>query len=429
LDYQRSIESVIRRTASQPFRFKFSVLYIGITGIVAYLNGVSNCGRLLFFNTGMLIGGLLLILLGLEWVEQGVINKRKYKVYALVLLIARMALIEGIMLMDCNGIALLLLPMLPYNAHFAFGGAASTPLSLFYIMIVFWRSKLEGNILYLNPGSSSNLLAFTFVMLLVPLIANVIRRDDESRRRTEELLVDLEISHLKLQAYTEQVAELAAAEERNRLARDIHDSLGHYLTVVNIQLEKAIAYQQRDPAEVVQAIQDAKQAAADALRDVRHSVSTLRSNQGVFSLEAALEKLVETTNSDQLNIKLSIEGKGAGYPKSILTALYRAAQEGLTNIQKHAQASEAVLKVVLDETTAKMVLSDNGLGFDTQIMDQTSSSQPQAFGLRGIRERLELVRGSMTIQSTPKQGTVLTITVPKSPYMTNEPVEREPSWR
>jgi len=405
------------------------VLYIGITGIVAYLNGVGNCGTLLFFNTGMLIGGLLLLLLGLEWIEQGIVNKSNYKVYALLLLIARMALIEGIMLIDCNGIALLLLPMLPYNAHFAFGGAASTPLSMFYILAVFWRSKLEGNILYLNPGSSSNLLAFTFVMLFVPLIANVIRRDDESRRRTEELLVDLEISHLKLQAYTEQVAELAAAEERNRLARDIHDSLGHYLTVVNIQLEKAIAYQQRDPAEVVQAIQDAKQAAADALRDVRHSVGTLRNNQGDFSLAASLEKLVETTGSDQLNISLSVEGNEAGYPMSILTSLYRAAQEGLTNVQKHAQASEAVLKIVLGETMARMTLSDNGLGFDLQTIDQTHSSQSQAFGLRGIRERLELVKGNMVIQSTPKQGTELTVTIPKSPFKTNKQVESELSWK
>jgi len=261
---------------------------------------------------------------------------------------------------------------------------------------------------------ASNLLAFTFVMLFVPLIAHVIRLDDENRQRTEQLLTDLEISHLKLQAYTEQVAELAAAEERNRLARDIHDSVGHYLTAVNIQLEKAILYQERNPEEATQAIRDAKEAAAEALSDVRRSVNTLRNPEGRFFLKDSLEKLVEAINTEQFSIDLAFTGDEMDYPRSVRMALFRAAQEGLTNIQKHAQAGHVELNIQLGPKEALLTLRDDGRGFDPEVMNRSDSTQKEGYGLSGIRERLELIRGKLALESSPESGTVLTVAVPRN---------------
>ncbi len=428
LDPQRSIETVIRRTTAQPFRFKFSMFYIAIVGIVAYINGVSSCSRSIFTSTPTAVGVILLTLFGIEWFEQSRFNRSFSRRTALLLLLARLVLIEGLNMLDCAGIALLLIPMIPYSAHFIFGTLVSTLLSLAYILIVFWRTSLPGSFFYLESGPTSNLLAFTFVMLFVPLIGNIIRRDDNNRRRTEQLLIDLESSHRKLQAYTEQVAELAAAEERNRLARDIHDSLGHYLTAVNIQLEKALAYQERDPVEAKQALRDAKQAAADALRDVRLSVTTLRNVESTFSLATSLGNLVEGACNDHLQVNLTVHGDEIGYPRSKLMTLYRAAQEGLTNIQKHAQASQADLLLELDGTEAKMTLHDNGIGFDPETLESASSTLQPGYGLRGMRERLELVGGKVTLSSTPQAGTDLTVVVPKNPSIVDTVPESEGSW-
>jgi signal transduction histidine kinase len=356
------------------------------------------------------------VLLGLEWFEQNRSSNAPPKKIALALLVARMLIIEGIVLLDCNHTALFLYPLIPFSAYFAFGSLTSTGLSLAYVLLDFWRVVHGNSIWYLDTAAVSNLLAFTFVMLFVPLIAHIIRRDDEHRSQTEKLLSDLEVSHLKLQAYTEQVADLAAAEERNRLARDIHDSLGHYLTAINIQLEKAMLYQALNPEEALQAIRDAKQAATEALRDVRHSVSALRSPEIQFSLHSALEKLVQAINGGHMFIQLNIQGDESEYSRSALMVLYRAAQEGLTNIQKHARATYAELRVELGDQEARLTLSDNGQGFDPDILEKNSPTQVQpGFGLRGIRERIEMVRGRLALQSGPQQGTQLTITVPKIP--------------
>lgn len=425
---QRSIESVIRQTTSQPFRFKFSVLYIGITGLIAYLNGLTNCGPYAVPNFAMSIGGILLILLGLEWIESSqypyIISTR----VAVFLLLTRAVLIEGIVALDCNGIALFLFPIIPYSAHFILGGLTSTLISLCYVLLIFWRTSPNGMLFYVNPGTQENLLAFSFAMLFVPLLASVIHRDDENRRKTEQLLTDLKISHLKLQAYTEQVADLAATEERNRLARDIHDSLGHHLTAINIQLEKALSYQDRDPQETAQAILDAKEAAANALSDVRSSVGTLRSDEIKFSLVTSLEKLINGISGDSLKVNFSHKGSASGYSRSTLMILYRAAQEGLTNVQKHAQASEVDLDIEFGKDEATMILCDNGQGFDTASLMHPQSAQQSGFGLRGIRERLDMVRGMVALNSKSQQGTEIKIVVPKKPFSAIEQSERNKPW-
>jgi signal transduction histidine kinase len=428
LNPQRSLESVIRQTTSQPFRFIFSVLYIGITGVVAYLNGITGCGPDPVSNPAVSIGGILLILLGLEWIELSQYPEKPSIRFILFLLITRMVLIEGIVAFDCNGIALLLFPIIPYSAHFVLGGLASSSLSLFYVVLIFWRIRLVDSLFYVDPGTPANLLAFSFAMLFVPLIASVIHRDDESRRKTEQLLIDLKISHLKLQAYAEQVADLAAAEERNRLARDIHDSLGHYLTAINIQLEKALTFQERDLQEATQAIMDAKLAAADALGEVRQSVGTLRSTENKFSLIESLQRLIDGINDDQLQVQLTHRGSETGYSRASLMILYRAAQEGLTNVQKHARASEVELNIDLGMDEATMTLSDNGQGFDPDRVTQSPSAQPTGFGLRGIRERLDLVRGKVALSSQSQQGTELHVIVPRIPFSLSEQSKGKEPW-
>jgi len=106
-----------------------------------------------------------------------------------------------------------------------------------------------------------------------------------------------------------------------------------------------------------------------------------------------------------------MDGSETGYPKPALMTLYRAAQEGLTNIHKHAQASHVWIKVCLGDQSASLHIRDNGKGF-TEYVENLPNRQGQ-YGLQGIRERLELVGGDMSLESDTINGTTLTVTIPK----------------
>jgi signal transduction histidine kinase len=263
-------------------------------------------------------------------------------------------------------------------------------------------------------------------------VGRVLVREKASRTRSESLFAELEEAHLdleeahqQLRLYAEKVEELATARERNRLAREIHDGLGHYLTIINVQLEKALSYRDRDPAEEEQAVRDAKRLASDALQDVRRSVSALHTTDEVFALVPALYALVERLRSTQLAVELEIEGQEEGYSQPTLMALYRVAQEGFTNIQKYAHAASAQLEVRFGAVNASLRLSDDGVGFDVAQLSALRPGREGSYGLQGVRERLKLIGGTVQVESQPGQGTSLYATVPSDPPVRSEVLHRQ----
>jgi signal transduction histidine kinase len=205
---------------------------------------------------------------------------------------------------------------------------------------------------------------------------------------------------------------LAAATERNRLARDIHDSLGHHLTAIAVQLEKASAFRERDQAASEQALVDARRSARYALEDVRQSVGALREGGG-FCLSRALADLVEGLPDNGLAVELDIDGDESAFAGPSLMALYRAAQEGLTNVRKHAGADRVTMSVSLGEAGGFLRVADNGRGFQVDGA-AVPAAGGNGYGLAGMRERLELVGGALRVEAAPGRGTRLTVTVPRS---------------
>jgi signal transduction histidine kinase len=403
------------------FRFVFSLMYLGVIITIVCFNLVGSCHTQFFsWQTGV----LLLVFAGLVGLDYAERSRYQYDVplpAALFFLLVRIALIQIGVGIDCSWYAAFLYPLIPFTAYFSLGSRVSNVVALGYVVLYFWQYRpLNG----LADDSLFNLMIFVVLMLFMLILSRVIDSDEWNQKNLEMLLEDLEASNVKLQLYAEQVADLAATEERNRLARDIHDSLGHRLTVVNIQLEKALAYKDRNPVEAEQALVDAKQAASAALKDVRRSVGSLRDAEDGFLLRVALAELVEGMQNGRFSITYAFTGEEENYARSVLMALYRSAQEGLTNVQKHAQATQVKLAVHLEESEGKLILQDNGLGFDTTKLDDLAIDQYHSFGLQGIQERLELVRGQMQVVSQPEKGTILQITVPRNP-MVLAAVERD----
>lgn len=253
-----------------------------------------------------------------------------------------------------------------------------------------------------------NLLSIGAAMVFTLIFTHIAVRESSARSEIQRLATDLRQANHKLATYATQVEELATMRERNRVAREIHDNLGHYLTVVNVQIEAARAVMARSPDRAQDALGKAQTLTQEGLTAVRQSVTALREspleNQ---TLAEALNKLVAESRETGLVTELTIEGSPASRDPKIELTLLRAAQEGLTNVRKHARASR--VDIMLRHTPTETVLSvkDNGVG--TAAADETNNS----FGLIGIRERVQLLQGQMVIETAPQEGFQFIITLPQ----------------
>ena len=398
-------------------RLGFIASYIAVIGaLILYTNYVSGCESGAISSRLWAIAGLLGVMVLIERYE--IIHEvdSKSRQMAIMLLVLRGVLVQGVVWLDCTALAILLYPIIPFAAVFALGKDIGRIVGFVYWVIVAAGSWfISGAGLLANFDRLTIIVVFTLLMLFMLRLADLIDREVRRGQHTRELLARLETSHRQLQVYASQVAELATAEERNRLARDIHDSVGHHLTAINIQLEKAIMFRARDPNQADQAVRDAKESAEVALHDVRQSVGALRQGGDVFSLRQALTELIDHMDTTALSVDLHVEGDESAFARPVLTTLYRVAQEGLTNVQKHAAAHHVLLDVDLGAEEARMKLHDDGAGFDSRALAGLAASPEGSFGLQGLVERVELVRGQMIINSDPQAGTELTVVIPRNP--------------
>jgi signal transduction histidine kinase len=238
------------------------------------------------------------------------------------------------------------------------------------------------------------------------------KREQEARERSDTLLTELTAAHSQLQVYAEQAGELATTQERNRLAREIHDSLGHYLTIINVQLETALALRSRDEMRADRAVGEAKRLASEALADVRRSVAALRPTalDNLSISEAVTAQVVDFREHSGLPVDLAIDGDEQRCSQATGLALYRTVQEGLTNIRKHAAAQHVAVRLHFGPATTVLTITDDGRGLP--IADSVAPSSGGGFGLLGIRERIVLLGGTLDITPGPDGGTILRATVP-----------------
>jgi signal transduction histidine kinase len=264
-------------------------------------------------------------------------------------------------------------------------------------------------------GNVSTALGGSFVVaagvIFVAVFTQVALRERTARREIERLAAELAAANQKLRAYAAQVEELATIQERNRLAREIHDTLGHSLTVINVQLAAAQAVLASDPPRALEAMSKAQALTQDGLNEIRRSVAALRAAPTADRpLPQALEELLETTRAAGLLAELTVQGAPRPLKPQTEQALYRAAQEALTNIRKHARASRVAVQVDYGAEAGapvRLSVSDNGVGAETGTAEGAAG-----FGLLGVRERLQLIGGQVRLTTAPGQGFRLEVEAP-----------------
>jgi signal transduction histidine kinase len=261
---------------------------------------------------------------------------------------------------------------------------------------------LAGNWAAIGQVAAPFLAAIVFVVLFTQLAVN----EQRARAKVEQLAAELSEANAKLRDYALRVEELAAAEERNRLAREIHDTLGHYLTAINVQLEAARAILEADRDRALDALHKAQMLAKEGLADVRRSVAALRATPTESRpLREAVQALAEECRAAGIRTEVVVQGDVRPLKPQAELTLYRAAQEGLTNVRRHAQASQ--VRLTLDYTSADTVrlnVEDNGVG--------AAEGAASGFGLLGIRERAQILGGQVRVHSRPGQGFTLEVEVP-----------------
>ncbi len=206
----------------------------------------------------------------------------------------------------------------------------------------------------------------------------------------------------------ERSAQVGAVEERNRLAREIHDTLAQGLTAVSLQLESADALLEAaaDPARIRKMVQQALSLTRANLEEARRSVLDLRA--APLAGRTLVEALVLLAEEAPLPVDLLVTGGNQPLPPRVETGLYRIAQEAINNACQHARAGQITVKLVATPQLVTLTVEDDGRGFD---LDDVSSSR---FGLVGLNERVKLLNGRFHIESTPGQGTRVEAELPLS---------------
>ena len=247
----------------------------------------------------------------------------------------------------------------------------------------------------------------------------VLRKEQKQRARAEALVAQLEEVQAQLRAHADQVEELAVTRERNRMAREIHDTLGHYLTLLAVQLETALKLEERRDDRLRDELVEARRVATECLAEVRRSVAALRpADPTAVSFSAALTHLVhefEATVPDA-EIVLDVEGPAQALQPETRVALYRCAQESLTNIRKHAHASKVLVRLRVDDECAELTVLDNGAG----AASGEDGHEP-GFGLLGMRERIALLGGAVSARPEPGRGWRVDARVPVQPPVVYAP--------
>lgn len=253
---------------------------------------------------------------------------------------------------------------------------------------------------------------------------------EQTLRRTEELISNMGMA-LKfltndLEALSAQIGDIqkmqglglsiirAQEEERKRVAREIHDGPAQSMANIVMRAEFCIKLLEKNPPKVQQELFSLIDLVRSSLQDVRKIIFDLRPMVlDDLGLIPALKRYTEQYNEDYgIYVELIVFGRERRFDSSLEVALFRVIQESLANIKKHAKAKQVVIKIEFVTDKVNVVIRDNGCGFD--IEQVLAEKNQKGFGLLGMRERIQLIKGKITIKSTTGQGTEICLSVPCS---------------
>ena len=241
------------------------------------------------------------------------------------------------------------------------------------------------------------------------LVGYMVARIMEIQRKQRQSLAE---ANTKLTHYAMTLEQLTTTRERNRLARELHDTLAHTLSAVAVELEAVDSLWDVDAAQARTLLRRSLSATRTGLTETRRALQALRSSPLedlglVLAIRQEAQAVAERAN---LTLDLHIPEPMDNLPPNVEQCIYRVAQEALANAAHHAQAQRVEVKLLREDGCLTLTVSDNGQGFDPSSIDAEHH-----LGIRGMRERAEMVSGTLEIESEPGQGTTVRLTVEVKP--------------
>jgi len=294
--------------------------------------------------------------------------------------------------------ALLFIP-LSLDAVFFFGRRFG------FLCIAVFSLMLTGALLFSDEGQLFGLAMGVFysgMCFLFGGYAHQVHKAEAARRRNLHTLDELQVAHRQLKGYIDQAASLAVEQERNRLARDLHDSVTQTVFSMNLTVQSARLLLDKEPRRVTGQLERLEELAAGALREIQIIITQLRPHSASEEgLPTALRKLAaERRERDGLHVSLDIQGEKA-LPEETVVSLYSIAHEALTNVTKHAGTRDAAIRLSLGEDGSCLEIEDHGLGFDPEL----ASGQRGHLGMASMSERAEEIGWRLSVESRPGGGT------------------------
>lgn len=228
-----------------------------------------------------------------------------------------------------------------------------------------------------------------------------------SVRNHRRVVAVLEEQRARVEREREQQTRLAVADERNRIARDMHDVIAHGLAVVVTLAAASTGRAARQPERVDEAVALIERTARTALADTRHAVGTIRASDGLLPAPSIddLAALLDVVTAAGLRATLQTEGTAERVPTAVGLAVYRVTQEAITNTLKHANASNLTVHVTVSRSALLLGIQDDGDG-------PTGPTPAGGSGLVGMRERITQLGGSLDAGPGGTRGWRVTASIP-----------------
>lgn len=348
----------------------------------------------------LVMGVLAALWLALPWNPRASLRRKLVApAFMLVLFALIFVLTDG-------GWFVLIFPFVFANATFLFGirgsiAYSAAPLAISFVSI--WTLQYPGT----DAGDAFRDTAGLAVLAAFAIgICAVMVEARRRREETEDLLGELEAAHAELERYAERVKELTVAKERARMSREMHDSLGHYLTVINVGLQNAQRFREKRPEAAWEEVEEARGLTREALSEVRRWVRALKP----LALEEragpeALAALARSFDGTAFDVRFAVEGPETELSGEAELVLYRALQEGLTNALRHSGASRVTASLAFGGESVSLTVADDGEG----APEETSA---KGFGLATLAERAEALGGSLSAGTASKGGFALRVELP-----------------
>lgn len=278
--------------------------------------------------------------------------------------------------------------------HVLFFSIATTALELGLISAI----SIDRTPIVLIFIATIRTISFIAIGIFISLLVTRLREQQEA----------LQQANANLTHYASTLEQLTVSRERNRLARELHDTLAHSLTAISVSLETAKAYFDIDPNKTRELLDKSLESTRSGIDETRRALKSLRSSSlEDMGLILSIKRLAESAASRfHLDVELDLQNPMPSLSPDIEQAIYRIAQEAIENVAHHAQAKRLCIHLSYNGQSTTLTIEDDGLGFDTKSKVSTGH-----FGLVGMRERAELVGGTLAVTSEIGRGTKVVLKV------------------